>query len=797
MRASYWIHRRSIAGSTFSSRFACAHSKLSSLSQLVNCWKCRAFVPLALLVIISGCISGFPGSGGSGGVSITSMSFSPSSIKSNQLAKFSVSVQNTGDYNIENDEGYVYVFGLPDEWQISDKSDITSYSQQFSMAGIQNRGGKIFPGETKDFQWVLRAPQNLPKDEIFSYNAQARVCYPYKTKVWGTLEVMSEDAWLQNPPKEHQISAQQTKGPISVEFLSSQPLAASDSVKIKVRITNTGGGTVTTNPCSIFQSGGADDSANAQIINGLNKITLENSDCTLDDPDLYLQKGQSKETSITCAAPSLDNAPTNTGNFIMELSYTYYFDKSASISVTGTSEAAAGGAVSGGGAGGVPTVTLTDLCTKSCVAAKQTLSGSEARGMCRSQKESSSLIYPPGNTFGFQLLLAPLGYDELKNKLAVISKEDFSSIYSGNANSVTINDLKLHDARTGDFTPEDIVNGNNKPRADGTLRTNGLLDLTIKDLDSGTLTKQYTQAMFDADTDGDGLPDWFEEKYASKIISADSKDTDKNGVNDPDEMYKKGLTYMQEYLIEKDTAYRSLGIADYICKNYPTGQDIGGKIVLTSHPTSDSDIAACRARVGPIKLIDLASVSFNGKEYKPGSDADALKNLPTDSLKIIAIDGFSISDIAKSNPSRKIRSTIADINIGDIYVTAIPALTTNYQNFLKYGKCSDKYAPSQYSRDIICKCTLQSGNQLDTWQPSSADSTQCRATCKNKIGTESGECSKRASYASGQICKDSKVVEIRTFSGSTDLGCGSDTCVCIGKALATLSPQDVPIVCKQ
>ncbi len=417
-----------------------------------------SYLLLILLVIVSGCISPFGTAGGSGGVSINSMSFSPSNIKSNQLTKLSLSVQNTGDYNIEEDEGYVYIFGLPGEWQISDKSDITSYTQQFSLSGVQNRGGKIFPGEKKDFQWVLRAPQNLPKDEIFSYNAQARVCYPYKTKVWGTLEVISEDAWLQNPPKERQIVTQQTKGPIQMAFISSQPLISSDSVKIKVRITNTGGGVVTTNPCSVFQTGASDDGEISERIEGLNKITLENSDCTLDDPDLYLQKGQSKETSITCAAPSLDNAPTSTGNFIMELSYSYYADKSASISVTGTSEAAPGGVTDGGV---TPTITLTDLCTKLCNANGQKVNDN-AYGICT--QESLNSKYPGMN---IDILVEKLGADEYSSKqnpslygdINSVTQPVFTSALGGQDayNKATIKTLNLHDTKAGELGLEKIT----------------------------------------------------------------------------------------------------------------------------------------------------------------------------------------------------------------------------------------------------------------------------------------------------------------------------------------------------
>ncbi len=296
---------------------------------------------IALMILVSGCISPFGASSAGTGVSTSLFSFSPASMKSNQLTKLSLSIENRGDYDIEADEGYVYLFGLPNDWTVSDKSNMDSFSGTFGLMGIQNRGGKIFQGEKKDFQWVLRAPQNLPKDEVFSFNAQARICYPYKTKVWGRLEVISEDAWLQDQPKESRIVVEQTKGPIKVEFLSSQPLVVESDVKIKVRITNAGDGTVTINPCAIFETGGSDEEADN--LNRLGDIEFGGASCSLEDNELYLQKGQFKEIDIVCSPPSLDDTPTKTEDFTMEISYNYYSDAKASVSVTGTSEAGAGG----------------------------------------------------------------------------------------------------------------------------------------------------------------------------------------------------------------------------------------------------------------------------------------------------------------------------------------------------------------------------------------------------------------------------------------------------------------------
>ncbi len=325
------------------------------------------FVFLILIILVSGCVNPFGGiSGGGEGVAITSFSFTPSNLKSNQLTKLSLFIENRGDYQVDDAAGIVYLFNLPNDWTISDKSELTSYTEMFGLLAPQVRGIKKYSGESRGFEWVLRAPANLPKDEVFSYIAQARVCYPYKTKIWGRLEVVSENAWLQNPPAEHAIAVQQTQGPLKVEFISKQTLMIETDVKIKVKITNSGDGVVTTNDCSVFAS--VVDDTQGTAIKNLNHINLGASDCTLAD-ELYLKKGQTKETYITCTPPALGSNPISTSDFTMELIYNYYSDKKATVSVTGTSEQAALGV---GGVGGItgpsPKITLTDMCSKSCAA---------------------------------------------------------------------------------------------------------------------------------------------------------------------------------------------------------------------------------------------------------------------------------------------------------------------------------------------------------------------------------------------------------------------------------------------
>lgn len=778
------------------------------------------FIVMALTVIAAGCVSPFDSFSGGPGVSASSLSFSPSKVNSNQLAKLSVSVENQGDYEISEDDGYMYLFGLPlpDDWKIESGET----TQTFGLMQSQVRGGRQYAGEKKDFQWVLRAPGNLPRDESFSYTAQARVCYPYKTKVWGKVEVISEDEWLDKQPRGRQIEYQQTRGPIKIDMISTQPLVGKDDTKIKLRITNSGDGTVTSNKCGIFdempesgggESGDSNDGASASAaqdyLSNMNLIKVGNTDCTFEEADgIYLQKGKSKEVTVNCDLPPLEGLPSQSDDFSIEFEYNYYTDRSASILVVGTGETGTGGGVK-------PPIQLKDQCTALCKASGQTYgTPAQARGICRPESEPSAYDYPPGNTYGFQMLLEPLGMVEvgregtksdsvrniqLTDLLKIISAEKTDALAA-----LTIKDLKLHDVRFGDFSKDEKT-----AREDGTLIANGLLDITIGSLNKGDFTKQYNQDMFEADTDKDGLPDWFEESMNTKTISADKKDADGNTIKDPDEKNSNGKTYLEIYNDEKNSATaRTFGIAKYLCENYNVGNAIGkdgnGKEIEIPESRSSCNPESISA----IKLIDLASISINEKEYKPlknNGDAEKLRNLPIESARITAIGGFKIADISNSNPSRKIRG-VQEINIGDIYLKNIPSISANnrLQNFLKYSFCSGvNNAPAQYSRNTVCKCLRDaSANKLKTWQGGKSDNKQCNAECKTKFNMAGGgECSPAYAKYTGPICKGSNVMQIRSFDTNkpdSRFGCISgENCICFEKQLGALSKEDVPLVCEQ
>ncbi|MBU4245501.1 MAG: hypothetical protein KKE71_00485 [Nanoarchaeota archaeon] len=756
-----------------------------------------------MVILISGCVNPFGSSSGGGGpgVVINSFSFSPTNLRSNQLTKLSLSIENRGDYAVEEGTGIVYIFNLPNDWELTTEySDITSKTETFGLMAPQVRGVKTYSGESRNFEWVFRAPTNLPKGEIFSYIAQARVCYPYKTKVWGRLEVFSENAWLQNPPKERTIAVQQTQGPLKIEFLSKQPLMFETDVRIKVRITNVGDGVVTANDCEIFATVVDDEAGTA--LNNLNKITLGDlgdGTCSLNGDDIYLKKGQTKETYITCTPPALGNNPITTSDFTMEFEYSYYSDKKASISVTGTSEDASGGMIGGGGA-----ITLSDVCTKICNANGQKIikwdsTQGNGLGWCRSKSETLDVSYPAAYPqlnyyLGFEQVGAvgktnELNFAEYVVTNPKISVADFTSAIGTDAYSkATIDSLKLHDAKVGDFTSE--VDPLDVESESGTMRAEGLANLKLFQIDSEEFSNQYTPAMLRRDTDGDGLPDYWEELPAidpTNVLDPVKRDTDGDTIPDGEEIKSGITTYKQAYAADT-TNKPTFGIVDYFCNEFVIGQvigrlDNGDSVSISSRPCSGTE----KANIGNIRLKYLNTISVNGAQITPS----ALKEKSITGLTITAVDDVSISTIAQNNPSSKIKG-ISAINVKDWKVaqiiSALP-LDDKLENFLKYSQCDSRYVFGAYSRDTICKCLRKQEKPLSAY--SGTASGECNAFCTNN-GKERGLCA--TLFENGYACSGTSLLTITQFNVAGN-GCTADApCACSVK-LGTLSAQEASIIC--
>lgn len=287
------------------------------------------------------------------GIKVHSFDFSRDKIYSGQPSLLTLDMQNLGEIGIEDDI-YIYLYGLSsgkDEW-FDDLSDISLSGASMAagdprvliidslMAPIKSLDAD---GESAQIVWVLDAPNDLPEGQVFKYSAGARVCYPYSTTSIAKIEVLDEEEYLSRDRdgtlKRHTVMIDTTAGPLDVVMTTDQPLMLSDTgnLTLRVKIVDSGGGTLTTLNCSNAFDW-EDNALDLFALHDKVSVTLDNRECDLGLRNLYFRVSGSgpptAEFPVVCNIPSL-NVPMRILDLKMRFEYNYFIDKSAVISVEG------------------------------------------------------------------------------------------------------------------------------------------------------------------------------------------------------------------------------------------------------------------------------------------------------------------------------------------------------------------------------------------------------------------------------------------------------------------------------
>lgn len=196
------------------------------------------FFAVLVAVLILGCTSAQGPVGP--GLTIRDFKFSPESLSGNQKTSLTLVVQNTGSMDVKN--AYAKVYGFGEESQLWTVGEGSTKDNKFSLRAQSSFAGNV--GEEKKFVWLMSNNDNIPKDAIRPYTANARVCYPYSTTALGKVEIMSENEWMSRNPIQHDIAVSQTGAPVRITVTSQQPIMKTDKVTLDLLIENTGGGTV-------------------------------------------------------------------------------------------------------------------------------------------------------------------------------------------------------------------------------------------------------------------------------------------------------------------------------------------------------------------------------------------------------------------------------------------------------------------------------------------------------------------------------------------------------------------------
>lgn len=297
------------------------------------------------LIFISACAGISIGGGAKGGgVVPTLFSFSPAQVMGGQQTYLELNIQNKG--SVDATSVNVFLFGMPSDWTglPTSASQISTLKAASSELGIE--------GEKKLFSWILTAPTSLPKGQTYSHQAQARVCYKYSTTAIGKVKVMTQNQWLLEQQKGRldtkAISLTETAGPLSITIKTQQPIVSGTNTILDITINNVGGG-YTIDDCSKFST-----ATGAEGYAGLNKVTLNNQDCSITSGDVYFKRGKTAELSLRCSGLTTTQ-PEETKDIKLELTYSYYIDTKAGVQVVGTTELGTTTATAGAGTTGAGT----------------------------------------------------------------------------------------------------------------------------------------------------------------------------------------------------------------------------------------------------------------------------------------------------------------------------------------------------------------------------------------------------------------------------------------------------------
>lgn len=264
-----------------------------------------------------------------GGVEINRFEFVPQSPTAGESTILFLELQNKG--GVDARDVSVFLYGLSSDW------NPPTAPTKIAFLGAPQPQVNL-EGQKEQITWTLTAPPITQKS--FNFVAGVRVCYQYKTVVKTTVDIISAEEQLARIRagtfQKQAISVQETAAPVSVTIESDQPLTASqDTVNLQITITNRGGGTVTTLPCSTFETGLTPDS---ETLMSLNRITFKDprvgsTICSWPTEGVTLEKGQSRMLSVTCTLGGLTTGPLEAREIELEVGYHYYVDRETSVIV--------------------------------------------------------------------------------------------------------------------------------------------------------------------------------------------------------------------------------------------------------------------------------------------------------------------------------------------------------------------------------------------------------------------------------------------------------------------------------
>lgn len=315
-------------------------------------WMRFGFLVLAAcMVLVLGCPQ--PGSIGGvmDGVRINSFGFDSSTISDKEEVELSLEIENVGAYDTD---AKFYVYGYDDGvWALSPDGS-SSGGVSWSADGLRGcmMDAKTAGMTANRYQIFKVKPDSVSKGITERYTFSGRLCYKYETRANGMIKAISASQRRDEKKKgafsQSTVSLQNSYAPVRVELKTKSPVvfykSGSEQVAdLALVIRNAAGGYPAKSGCS-----NGVDVAGINKLSGLS-VSLDGDDLDCDD-DLSLYDG---EAVVYCSYSVTSSQPRGEYMLSVVADYYYYVDRSASISVSGSSdEVVSAGAPGGGGSSG-------------------------------------------------------------------------------------------------------------------------------------------------------------------------------------------------------------------------------------------------------------------------------------------------------------------------------------------------------------------------------------------------------------------------------------------------------------
>ncbi len=303
----------------------------------INTKTLALIIPIALVLLVSGCTTSGGSSGPGTGVSIVSFQPDLSSISSGESLKLHAQIKNNGVATAENVKAVIAGID-PTEWQgdLSEKffGQLKGFDIETSTEG--SPATIVWPN--------LKAPQ-LGSGTLQTYRPQLRVTYDYKTTANLPITFVNRDELRRLRAEGKSLptgSLTSSAGPLRVDIRTGQFVKTTttgegdNTFQVNIKVYNSGGGSVVPgtftsgqdfdNPVritlkepagtSITSFGGGQGCVSGDLVEGL--------------------RGQ--EWEISCLMEVTDPPASQVGRTMtVELDYTYLLTQETQVSVTGTS----------------------------------------------------------------------------------------------------------------------------------------------------------------------------------------------------------------------------------------------------------------------------------------------------------------------------------------------------------------------------------------------------------------------------------------------------------------------------